>query len=166
MKNIILIGMPASGKSTIGKLLSKKIDYKYFDTDIYLEEKENKKIKDIFFEKGEKYFRDLETKYLKEVSQINKSVICTGGGVIKKNDNITIMKKNGIIIFLDREIEDIIKENHTNRPLLVNVNNVYEIYKERIKFYIEYADIIIKNNDTLEKITEKIYLELKNKKII
>ena len=52
MKNIILIGMPASGKSTIGKLLSKKINYKYFDTDIYLEEKENKKIKDIFFEKG------------------------------------------------------------------------------------------------------------------
>ena len=84
MKNIILIGMPASGKSTIGKLLSKKINYKYFDTDIYLEEKENKKIKNIFLEKGEKYFRDLETKYLKEVSQINKSVICTGGGVIKK----------------------------------------------------------------------------------
>ena len=159
MKNIILIGMPASGKSTIGKLLSKKIDYKYFDADIYLEEKENKKIKDIFFEKGEKYFRDLETKYLKEVSQINRSVICTGGGVIKKNDNITIMKKNGIIIFLD-------KENHKDRPLLVNVNNVYEIYKERIKFYIEYADIIVKNNDTLEKVTEKIYLELKNKKII
>ena len=76
------------------------------------------------------------------------------------------MKKNGIIIFLDREIEDIIKENHTNRPLLVNVNNIYEIYKERIKFYIEYADIIVKNNDTLEKVTEKIYLELKNKKII
>ena len=65
MKNIILIGMPASGKSTIGRLLSKKIDYKYFDTDIYLEEKENKKIKEIFLEKGEKYFRDLETKYLK-----------------------------------------------------------------------------------------------------
>ena len=166
MKNIILIGMPASGKSTIGKLLSKKIDYKYFDTDIYLEEKENKKIKDIFFEKGEKYFRDLETKYLKEVSGIKKAVICTGGGVVKKEENMSMIKRNGIVIFLDREIEDIIKENHTNRPLLVNVNNIYEIYKERIKFYIEYADIIIKNNDTLEKVTEKIYLELKNKKII
>lgn len=166
MKNIILIGMPASGKSTIGKLLSKKIDYKYFDTDIYLEEKENKKIKDIFFEKGEEYFRDLETKYLKELSGIKKAVICTGGGVVKKEENMNMIKRNGIVIFLDRKIEDIIKEDHINRPLLKDVKNVYKLYNERIDFYKKYADIIIENDDMLEKVVEKIYLRLKKEKLI
>ena len=62
-RNIVLIGMPASGKSTIGKLLSKKINYEYYDADKYLERKENIKISTLFSEKGEEYFRNLETKY-------------------------------------------------------------------------------------------------------
>ena len=69
MKNIVLIGMPACGKSTIGYWLSKKIDYPLFDADKYLEEKENRVISDIFSNEGEEYFRELETKYLKELSE-------------------------------------------------------------------------------------------------
>ena len=65
-RNIVLIGMPASGKSTIGKLLAQKINYEYYDADKYLEKKENVKISTLFSEKGEEYFRNLETKYLKE----------------------------------------------------------------------------------------------------
>ncbi len=68
MKNIILIGMPASGKSTIGKLLAKRTEYEYYDADKYLERKEKMKISNIFKEKGEEYFRNLETKYLKKLS--------------------------------------------------------------------------------------------------
>ena len=69
MKNIVLIGMPACGKSTIGYWLSKKIDYPFFDTDKYLEERESRIISDIFSNEGEDYFRELETKYLKELSK-------------------------------------------------------------------------------------------------
>jgi len=70
-RNIVLIGMPASGKSTIGKLLAQKINYEYYDADKYLEKKENVKISTLFSEKGEEYFRNLETKYLRELSEKN-----------------------------------------------------------------------------------------------
>ena len=118
MKNIVLIGMPACGKSTIGYWLSKKIDYPLFDADKYLEEKENKIISDIFSNEGEEHFRELETKYLAELSEKEGIIISTGGGAVKKKENIDILKRNGIVVFLNREIADIYKENHENRPLL------------------------------------------------
>ena len=82
MKNIVLIGMPACGKSTIGYWLSKKIGYPLLDTDKYLEEKENRIISDIFSNEGEEYFRNLETKYLKELSEKEGLIISTGGGAV------------------------------------------------------------------------------------
>ena len=104
MKNIVLIGMPACGKSTIGYWLSKKIGYPLLDTDKYLEEKENRIISDIFSNEGEEYFRNLETKYLKELSEKEGFIISTGGGAVKKKENIDILKKNGIVIFLKKTI--------------------------------------------------------------
>ena len=140
MRNIVLIGMPASGKSTIGKMLADEIEYKYFDADHHLEKQENRKISDIFAEDGEDYFRELETKYLEELS-----------------------KKSGIVIFLNRKIEDIAKENHKNRPLLQDINNLQKLYCERIDLYNKYADIVVENDDTLENVVKKIIKELKNK---
>ncbi|RRD39133.1 shikimate kinase [Leptotrichia sp. OH3620_COT-345] len=166
MKNIVLIGMPASGKSTIGKMLSKKIKYEHYDIDRYLEMKENKKISTIFSEEGEKYFRDLETKYIKELSERKGIIISTGGGAVKRAENMEELKKNGIIIFLSRKIEDIAKENHKYRPLLQNIENINKLYKERIELYNMYADITIENNKTLYKITDRITEILKRKNII
>ena len=120
-RNIVLIGMPASGKSTIGKLLSKKINYEYYDVDKYLERKENVKISTLFSEKGEEYFRNLETKYLRELSQKNGIIISTGGGAVKREENMEILKEKGIVVFLSRKIEDIAKENHEARPLLKDI---------------------------------------------
>ena len=99
MKNIVLIGMPACGKSTIGYWLSKKINYPFVDVDRYLEEKENRIISDIFSNEGEEYFRELETKYLKELSEKEGIIISTGGGAVKNKENIDILKENGIIVF-------------------------------------------------------------------
>ena len=163
MKNIVLIGMPACGKSTIGYWLSKKIGYPLLDTDKYLEEKENRIISDIFSNEGEGYFRNLETKYLKELSEKEGLIISTGGGAVKKKENIDILKKNGIIIFLNREINDISKENHKHRPLLQDINNIQKLYNERIDLYRKYADIIIKNNDDLDVIVDRIITALKGK---
>ena len=163
MKNIVLIGMPGCGKSTIGYRMSQKINYSFFDADKYLEEKENRIISDIFSKEGEEYFRKLETKYLKDLSKKEQIIISTGGGAVKKKENINILKQNGIIIFLDRTIEDISKENHENRPLLQNVENLWKLYDERINLYRKYADIIIKNDDDMNVIVERIITVLKGK---
>ena len=163
MKNIVLIGMPACGKSTIGYWLSKKIGYPLLDTDKYLEEKENRIISDIFSNEGEEYFRELETKYLKELSEKEGIIISTGGGAVKKKENIDILKQNGIVIFLNRGIADISKENHENRPLLQDIDNIQKLYDERIDLYRKYADIIIKNNDDMDVIVNRIITSLKGK---
>ena len=163
MKNIVLIGMPACGKSTIGYWLSKKIDYPLFDADKYLEEKENRVISDIFSNEGEEYFRELETKYLKELSEKEGIIISTGGGAVKNKENIDILKENGIIVFLNRTIDDISRENHRNRPLLQNPDNIRKLYDERIKLYRRYADIIIKNDDSMDVIVDRIITALKGK---
>jgi hypothetical protein len=155
-RNIVLIGMPASGKSTIGKLLAKKMNYEYYDADRYLERKENVKISTLFSEKGEEYFRNLETKYLKELSQKNGIIISTGGGAVKREKNMQILGEKGIIVFLNRKIEDIAKENHEARPLLQNIDNIYKLYDERIELYNRYSDIIVENNGTLKEVTDRI----------
>ena len=155
-RNIVLIGMPASGKSTIGKLLAKKMNYEYYDADRYLERKENVKISTLFSEKGEEYFRNLETKYLKELSQKNGIIISTGGGAVKREKNMQILGEKGIIVFLNRKIEDIAKENHEARPLLQNIDNIYKLYEERIELYNRYSDIIVENNGTLKEVTDRI----------
>ena len=163
MKNIVLIGMPACGKSTIGYWLSKKINYPFVDVDRYLEEKENRIISDIFSNEGEEYFRELETKYLKELSEKEGIIISTGGGAVKNKENIDILKENGIIVFLNRTIDDISRENHRNRPLLQNPDNIRKLYDERIKLYRRYADIIIKNDDSMDVIVDRIITSLKGK---
>ena len=163
MKNIVLIGMPACGKSTIGYWLSKKINYPFVDVDRYLEEKENKIISDIFSNEGEEYFRELETKYLKELSEKEGIIISTGGGAVKNKENIDILKENGIIVFLNRTIDDISRENHRNRPLLQNPDNIRKLYDERIKLYRRHADIIIKNDDSMDVIVDRIITALKGK---
>ena len=163
MKNIVLIGMPACGKSTIGYWLSKKINYPFVDVDRYLEEKENRIISDIFSNEGEEYFRELETKYLKELSEKEGIIISTGGGAVKNKENIDILKENGIIVFLNRIIDDISRENHRNRPLLQNPDNIRKLYDERIKLYRRHAHIIIKNDDSMDVIVDRIITALKGK---
>ena len=159
-RNIVLIGMPASGKSTIGKLLAQKINYEYYDADKYLEKKENIKISTLFSEKGEEYFRNLETKYLRELSEKNGIIISTGGGVVKREENMKILREKGIIVFLNRKIEDIAKENHEARPLLQNIDNIYKLYEERIELYNRYSDIIVENDGTLKEVTDRITEEI------
>ena len=164
--NIVLIGMPACGKTTIAKTLSAKIKFENIDADKYLEKKENRIIKNIFSENGEEVFRNLEEKYIKELSEMDKIIISTGGGVIKRENNITNLKKNGKIIFIDRSVADIMKENHENRPLLQNVENVNKLYNERYELYKKYADITIKNDTTLNSLLNNIINYLEQEKVI
>lgn len=150
-KNIVLIGMPGCGKTTVGKELAKRLKIPFCDMDEYIVKNEGKSIPEIF-EKGEEYFRELETRTADKVSTVCPQVISTGGGVVKKPVNIEIMKKNGIIFFINRPIEDIANDvDIKTRPLLKEgTENLYELYREREALYKKYCDYDIENKSLEE----------------
>ncbi|EEH96926.1 MULTISPECIES: shikimate kinase [Clostridium] len=157
-KNIILlIGMPGCGKSTIGEELANKINYDFCDMDKYIEEISNSTVKELF-NISEEYFRDYETLACKELSNKSKIIISSGGGVIKRKKNIDFFKDKGIIIFIDRPIEDILKDIDTSsRPLLSDgKSKLYNLYSERYNLYNNYCEIKIVNDTTIEETIDKI----------
>jgi shikimate kinase len=157
MKNIVLIGMPGSGKTTIGKILSKSLGLKLVDIDKYIEKSCGKTISQIFTE-SEEVFRKLEMDAVYKFSKEKGIIISTGGGTIKNYSNIKALKKNGIIIFIDRPIENIAaKVNFGKRPLLKDgIERLYRLYDERYGLYKKYSDFQIANDDSLEDAVEKI----------
>ncbi|MCT4607441.1 MAG: shikimate kinase [Marinisporobacter sp.] len=161
MKNIVLIGMPGCGKTTIGKLLAEKIHERFCDMDEYIEEKTKKSIPEIFKE-GEESFRVIERKAVEEISKQSSMVISTGGGVVKSFINIENLKRNGRIIFINRDIENIVADIDTsNRPLVkAGKEKLYKLYEERIDLYKKYCDAEVINDATLEKVIEEIVNKL------
>lgn len=158
-----------TGKTTVGNELSKRLGFKLIDIDSEIEKVENMKIKDIFEKFGEKYFREIETEMIKKISQKKGIIISTGGGAVLKEENINIMKNNGIIICLYASPKTILNRtiNSDERPLL-NVENPLEKIKEllnlRKPFYEKAADIMINTeNKTPLQIVEEILSILKRK---
>lgn len=157
-KNIVLVGMPGSGKTTIGKLLSEKLSMEYIDTDDLIEKNESMTISNIFKTYGEPHFRMLETKVAETVGSCENKVIATGGGMILKKENMTFLKGNGVIFFLDRPMDHIFDDIDENiRPLLKdNRQHLYNLYKERYPLYCDRSDYKIINNKSVELIIDKI----------
>ncbi|OFI06082.1 shikimate kinase [Clostridium acetireducens DSM 10703] len=157
-KNIVLIGTPGAGKSTIGDILAKNINLPFYDVDSYIENKQGKSINNIF-EKGEEYFRNIESESIKEIIKKTPSVIATGGGVVKIPENMKVLKENSIIIFINRPVDNIAKDiDVSTRPLLAgNVSKIYELYKERYDLYKKYCDYEVFNNKDVNYAINKIY---------
>ncbi|MER0279235.1 shikimate kinase [Clostridioides difficile] len=149
-EKLILIGMPGSGKTTIGKLLAQEYNCSFCDMDDYISEISQKSIAELFSE-GEDVFRDYETQACKELSISDKTVVSTGGGVIKKDANMEILKETGIVIFIDRPVQKILEDiNINSRPLLKNgKDRLYNLYDERISLYKKFSDIEILNDKSL-----------------
>lgn len=156
-KNIVLIGMPGCGKTTIGEELAKKLEIKFVDVDKFIEEKNHKTIPQLF-EQGEECFRKLESEAIRELSREKGLVLSTGGGVIKNSINIDMLKTNGIIIFIDRPVEKIAGDvSIAERPLLKQgVNKLYELFSERYELYRKYCDFRIVNDGEIGEALEKI----------
>ncbi|MBQ3492862.1 MAG: AAA family ATPase [Clostridia bacterium] len=147
MQNVVLIGMPGCGKSTIGKAVASTLNREFIDTDQEIIKKAGMEIAEIFATKGEEEFRKLESEVLREVGLTTGKVIATGGGVIKNRENYFPLKSNGKIFWIQRSVEKLVAEG---RPLSKDRQTVEKLYLERKENYEYFADKKIDNNSELE----------------
>lgn len=166
--NVYLIGMPGSGKSTIGRMLAASLNCPFVDMDDYIVKIAGETIPQLFA-KGEDCFRDWETRACQELSGLppagekpekkrenfaGSRVIATGGGVIKRPENVTLLRESGRLVFLDRPVEQIAGDEEVDaqsRPLLSqDKNRVYALFKERYPLYQAAADLRVVNCPRME----------------
>ena len=156
-KNVVFIGMPSCGKSTIGKMVAEKSGMPFFDTDEEIVRRENRSIPEIFGSDGEKYFRDVESEVVKDLAQHEGVVISCGGGVVLREENALALQKNGILFFIKRDVNALSTEG---RPLSKDVETLKKMEKERLPLYEKYADHTVVNDSTLEKAVEEVVKRL------
>ena len=159
-KKIYLCGFMASGKTTVGKALSRKLNIDYVDTDELLVETYGLGIPAIFEKYGEDYFRDLEHDIAKKTADMKGGVVSTGGGMLTFDRNGEVLQKSGIIICLVRDFDSIYREikSDKNRPLAQTKtkDELREVYESRILKYQKYADYIVGNDGSVDDCVKKI----------
>lgn len=153
--NIVLIGMPSAGKTTIGKMLENRMQKEFIDLDDIIIEKAGKSIPEIFEESGEAGFRTIETEAAIEVSKLNNKIIATGGGTIKHKVNMDYLRQNGITIFIDRDVDKLISSD-PNRPLSKSTDALEKMHAERLPLYQKYAAYVAVNNSDIESTVTEI----------
>ena len=166
MPNIILIGMPASGKSTVGVILAKTLGIGFVDTDLIIQQREKRLLQDIINTDGIERFLDCEAAAVKSLDCDN-CVIATGGSVIFRHDAVEHLKKNGIIFYLNVPLNEIKKRlnNISTRGIAAkNGESVDDIFNERSTLYEKYADVILTFDDcSAEQTVEKICKHINKK---
>lgn len=167
--NIVLIGFMGSGKSAVGHLLAEELKLNFLDTDELIENTEGRKISEIFKADGEEYFRDLETEVIKTLQDYDNFVLSTGGGMVLREENVSLLKSMGPVILLWAEPEVIYErvKSGTHRPLL-QVEEPFEEIKKRLDyrtpFYRKAADYTIDTSKlSPEEITKDILQWLKSR---
>lgn len=141
-ENIVLIGMPASGKSTVGKLLAERLGFDFVDTDEEIVRTSGRSIPELFTSRGEAGFRDLEAAAIRDAGMKNHTVVATGGGAILRKENIEALRRNGRLFFLDRPLECLIPT--ADRPTASNAEMIAARYRERYPIYSSVADAVIR----------------------
>ncbi len=161
MANIVLIGMPGSGKTSIGKCVASKLSMPFIDIDKMVVDMVKMPITDIFELEGEEKFRKYETLCTAKAVENKNTVISCGGGIILKEENMNYLRKEGTIFFLDRPLAHIMQSsNLADRPLVQNNAEKLELlYHQRIELYRKYAMHIIENNSTFEELANRIIQE-------
>ena len=154
MENIVLIGMPGSGKSTVGKILAHLLNRTFHDTDTEIEKQTGMSIPEIFSKKGEQEFRRIETEVLASLCKKSGTVIATGGGCVTRPENYPILRQNSRIIWLQRNLYTLATDG---RPLSQS-HTVFDLYEARKDLYLKFSDYSIHNDDDPEITVSKIIL--------
>ena len=156
MQNIVIIGMPGSGKTAVSTMLAERLGRKIFDTDTIVSEKAGMTIPEIFAAQGEAGFRKLETEATAEVGKLSGNIISTGGGVVTVADNYELLRQNGVIVWIERDTNKLARDG---RPISLS-SDLNELYAARLPLYERFADIKADNNgdinDTVNAIMEMI----------
>lgn len=156
MQNIVIIGMPGSGKTAVSTMLAERLGRKIFDTDTIVSEKAGMTIPEIFDAQGEAGFRKLETEATAEVGKLSGNIISTGGGVVTVADNYELLHQNGVIVWIERDTNKLARDG---RPISLS-SDLNELYAARLPLYERFADIKADNNgdinDTVNAIMEMI----------
>lgn len=158
-QNIVLVGMPSSGKTTIGRIIAERTGKSFLDTDDIIVNEIGMPIAQYFSEHGEAAFRDLESRVLNDASQKGGCVIATGGGAVLRAENVRAMRRNGTVVFLDRAPEKLIATD--DRPLSSSRAALERLYAERYNIYKAAADLHIDGNGTPDEVARAALKELK-----
>ena len=153
-ENIVLVGMPSSGKSTIGKEIAKRLGRAFYDTDELIEQKSDMTIPNIITSLGEEKFRELESDVVNQISKTTGIIIATGGGVVLKNENITALSQNGKIYFLDRPLEKLLPTE--DRPLTSTYDALTKKFNERYGIYERVSNVKIEASGDVETVTNAV----------
>ncbi len=162
-QNIVLIGMPSSGKTTVGKRLSELLNMPFVDTDACIAERFGMTADALIREKGEKAFRDMEHTVIRDVSAKSGCILATGGGAVLRDDNVQALRSNGRIVFLDRSLENLIPTQ--DRPLSCHADALRERFSERYDRYVSCADIHIDGNGTVDDVVNQVKRSILTMKI-
>ncbi len=161
MKNIYLLGFMGTGKTAVGKLLAEKLGKQFVDLDDIIEGKEGIKITEIFAQKGELYFRGIEAESLKEIAGKEDLIVACGGGIVLKDENISIIEDTGFAVCLQASPEIICErtKQFTHRPLL-NVENpkekIGELLAKRAEYYAKIKCHIDTSGLSVREVRDKI----------
>lgn len=153
ISNIVLVGMPGCGKTTLSKILSEKLLKEFTDTDEKIEKYFKQEISDIFENQGEKNFRKIESEVIKKYGKKNNLIISTGGGAVANRENYYSLKQNSRIYWIKRDLN---KLDTKNRPLSKNLNEIKKIYESRKSMYKNFSDKIIFNDNSPEDAVKNI----------
>ncbi len=154
MRNIVLIGLSGCGKSSLARRLARRLKRPLLDTDTMVEAAAGKSIARIFAEDGESCFRDWESRCALRAAAATGAVVATGGGMVLREENMAALAKTGVVIFIDRRPERIVKTADLyNRPLVRDGGDrLFRLYRERLPLYRRYADRVVRNDRRLKQL--------------
>lgn len=164
MKNIVLIGMPSSGKSTLGVVLAKTLGMQFIDTDLIIQQNSGKKLQQMINEEGIEAFLKTEEEVLCSLDFEN-SIIATGGSAVLSEKAMKYLRKNGVVIYLEASVEELktrLNNIKTRGIAMTEGESIESIFIKRAPLYEKYADITVSSEASFEETVEKIITEIKN----